>query len=83
MLHLHKAFDSVDHDVRPDRYSPGKISRLEVQLQACSFIKKVFILRISWITFSISQILWKGFFFDIYVSSVHFSKKFFILYFTL
>ena len=40
MLHLHKAFDSVDQDVRPDRYSPGKISRLEVQLQACSFIKK-------------------------------------------
>ena len=40
LLWTYKAFDSVDHDVLPDRYSPGKSSRPEVQLQACSFIKK-------------------------------------------
>ena len=39
-MDLHEAFDSVDHDVLPDRYSPGKNSHLEVELQGCSLIKK-------------------------------------------
>ena len=29
-MDLHKAFDSVDHDVLPDRYSPVRSSHLEV-----------------------------------------------------